>query len=365
MRVCHLSTVHSAKDVRIFEKECRSLAAEGYEVFLVARNPVDEDVDGVHILGTQPPRSRIGRMVAMPWVVLRRGLSTGARLFHFHDPELMPVGVLLKLLGKKVVYDVHENLPQDILHSKDYIPKWIRPPLSWASHVAEKASSWFFDGVVTVSDTFASRFPAKKTAVVRNYPVVTQAGKSPNPQEKPRLVVFTGGMTRTRCAVEMVRAMEYLKGMDLKLVFAGAARPDVLAEAEKLPAWERVENMGMLPREGVDDLLSRASVGLLMNYPRADYVEISSNKLYEYMLAGLPVVTASIPSWKRTVEEVGCGVVVDPLNPEDIASGIRRVLSDPEEAVRMGERGRQAALTRFTWASEAKTLADLYRRMLP
>ena len=364
-KVTHLTSVHQATDIRIFEKQCRTLAASGYQVSLVGRADLAETIDGVQIVPVSIPSNRLARMFTTGFRVLRLGLATQADLFHFHDPELIPVGIVLKLLRKKVVYDVHENLPMDILHSKEYIPKWLRKPMAWFFGGIERQSSKLFDVVITVSDSFVKEFPKGKSYVVRNYPIFSDESSVPPPfASRQNWVVFTGGIEVTRCAKEMVRALEHLDdGVQLHL--AGPSRSPALdAELATYPGWSRTTNMGMIGRSDVHELLHKSKVGLLMNYPREDYVEISSNKLYEYMLAGVPVVTSDIPSWRRTVEEVGCGVVVDGTDPQSIAEGIQKVLGDPEAAQEMANRGREAASKQFIWESEAKILLAIYANVL-
>lgn len=361
MRICHLSTVHNALDVRIFEKECRSLAQAGHQVFLIANHSQDELRDGVNIIALQKPKGRLKRIFLQPFAALKKALQTGAPIVHFHDPELIPAGVLLRLLGKKVVFDVHENLPQDILHSKDYLPKAIRLPLSFAAKVIETVASKCYSHVITVSDAFVSRFPLNKTSVVRNYPII-QKPLVPPAALGNRHIVFTGGLSRSRCAKEMVQAMEYLP--DYTLTVAGPCRSDALkAELQSLPGWKQIDYVGMLDRTGVNDLMASASAGLLLNYPREDYIEISSNKLYEYMIAGLPVVASRVKSWEDSINAVQNGVIADGTDPKSIAEGVRQVVEDELAARDMAQKGREAALNTYSWESEAKVLLSVYERL--
>jgi hypothetical protein len=115
---------------RIFHKECKSLARAGYGVTLIAPHDRDEVVDGVRIRAVAKSKSRIERMTRGVARVYREAVRQEAEVYHFHDPELIPVGVLLKARGKKVVYDIHEEYPTKVL-SKYYLPRWLRPPLAW------------------------------------------------------------------------------------------------------------------------------------------------------------------------------------------------------------------------------------------
>jgi len=106
-----LTTVHVPFDGRIFHKEAKSLARAGYDVVLIARHTKAETIDGVRIVPVPEPRSRFRRMTSVTWKLYRQAVREDADVYHFHDPELMIVGLLLKVRGKKVVWDVHEHYP--------------------------------------------------------------------------------------------------------------------------------------------------------------------------------------------------------------------------------------------------------------
>ena len=126
VKVCHLTSAHKAMDIRIFQKECRSIAAGGMTAYLVVTGSESQVKDGVHIVNAGPvPASRFRRMLISTWRVYRAGLKIDADIYHFHDPELLPYGYLLKRKGKKVIYDVHEDVAADIM-DKEWIYRWLR-----------------------------------------------------------------------------------------------------------------------------------------------------------------------------------------------------------------------------------------------
>jgi len=98
-KIAHLTSVHAAFDIRIFHKECKSLARHGHQVTLVVPHVRDEVVGGVCIKSIPRLRHRLSRMTRTTWRVFRQALRAKADLYHFHDPELIPVGLLLVLLG--------------------------------------------------------------------------------------------------------------------------------------------------------------------------------------------------------------------------------------------------------------------------
>src|SRR5579871_3851708 len=135
-KIVHITTVHSPFDVRIFHRQCRSLADAGHQVTLIAPHDRDETVHGVHIRAIPRFESRFERMTRGVAHAFREAARQNADIYHFHDPELIPAGLLLQSRGKKVFCDIHEDLPRTI-DDKTYIPHWLRAPLRWGSEIFE------------------------------------------------------------------------------------------------------------------------------------------------------------------------------------------------------------------------------------
>ena len=144
-KVVHLTSVHTAFDVRVFHKECKSLARSGKDVVLITPHPSDRVVDSVEVKGIRSSGGRFVRMTRTAWRLYREALRQNGDVYHFHDPELIPVGLLLATRGNTVVYDLHEDAPSDILH-KDYIPRRLRRPLMWCVRKLEDAACRRFSG---------------------------------------------------------------------------------------------------------------------------------------------------------------------------------------------------------------------------
>lgn len=365
IKVAHLTTAHPPDDIRVFQKECVTLAEAGYEVVLVAPAPRDLTVQGVRIAAVRPAAKRMHRITSVLPQVLRRAWKERAAVYHFHDPELILAGLLLRLGGRRVIYDVHENYPAEIQRSRKYIPSWARRPAAAMMGLLERVAGWSFNAVVTVSAPIAARFPAAKTHIVRNYPRLEQVT---DPElcmpyaQRPSMVLFTGGFLRARCARAIVQAAGELVAENAQVVVVGPMESeDLRDELARMPGWPRVDYRGRVNQRAVAELLGQARVGLVLNVARPDFVEISTNKLYEFMAAGVPVIVSPIPSWRQAVQTEGCGVVADEA---ELSRAIDGLLADVQRAASMGERGAIAARERYDWRSQAAILLQCYEQVL-
>jgi len=366
-KVCHLTSVHSAIDTRIFYKECRTLAQAGYEVVLVVTHDKNDVIDGVRIRAVPKPKNRRERMTKTVRQVYKAAVAEDAYIYHFHDPELIPVGIMLQLKGKKVIYDVHEDVPKQIL-TKYWIPSFLRRAASASASLFEKIGSKFFDGIVAATQTIADKFPLDKTAAVQNFPMLNELvtpDATPYPN-RPNNIVYVGGITALRGIREMVQAVELLpETLKARLCLAGAFSPaELYDEICVMPGWGRVEFLGWQSREQVAALLGRVRAGLVLLHPTLNYYDALPVKLFEYMSAGVPVIASDFPLWRKIVERAGCGLVADPLDPHAIASAIEWLLTHPDEAEAMGKRGQEAVRKLYNWEIESKKLRAFYEKIL-
>jgi glycosyltransferase involved in cell wall biosynthesis len=367
IKICVLTSAHPAFDVRIFHKECKSLARAGYDVTLVAPHLESQQVDGVNIKAVRPATGRLRRLFQTTADVCHAAVAVDADVYHFHDPELMPVGLLLRARGKKVIYDIHEDLPLTISY-KSYIPRWLQRPLARASAIMESCASRYFTGLIAATPEIAERFSQhENVAVVQNYPLHAEFPvQETSPSASGTYVTYVGlRITKARGAEEMVRAIELLADSHpVLLKLAGTIEPiALLRQLETSPGWRSTEYLGFLGRAGISDLVRNAIAGLVVLHPEPNYVTSHPVKLFEYMCAGIPVIASNFPVFRAIVEGAKCGLLVDPLSPKEIAGAIQFLCTHPHEARAMGERGRLAVVSRYNWQNEERSLFAMYQRL--
>lgn len=364
--VAHLTSVHEVDDDRIFTKECRTLATAGFDVMLIGPAKADGKVDGVQIRALPVPNGRLQRMTITVWQVLTAALGSKAEVCHFHDPELIPVGICLKLFGRRVVYDVHEDYPQKIL-DKTWIPALLRRPLAAGMAGIEAVAARLFDGIVAVTPTIEDRFPPSKTVRVANFPMLEEFSAEPATAYADRQlqVCYAGLLAEQRGLFDMIAAAEKVEGgAEHCLQLAGAFDSDATKAASHASSgWKKVNHLGWLDREGIADMLSSARAGVVMMHPVPCYIACYPIKMFEYMAAGLPVIGSDFPIFRELLDDGRCGLLIPPEDPKALAEAIEWIFSHREEAEAMGVHGRRRVEQLYTWQAESAKLIDLYRRL--
>lgn len=366
-RIVHLTSAHPALDTRIFLKECKTLVQNGYEVELIVPHQKSEIVDGVSIRAVPKSKNRWQRIFKTAWDVCRMATEKDACIYHFHDPELLPVGILLKLRKKKVIYDVHEDVPSDILE-KEYIPWALRIPVAKLMNFLEWISGLLFDGIIAVTPGIAKRFAGRRTVLVQNFPIPEEfkvISQVPY-RERPNTIVYAGAIHYSRNIKEIIQAMERVpERLNATLTIAGFFSDSVSEkELRSLPAWLRINFLGWQTRGQIAHLFNCTRAGLALFRPTPNNMNGQPTKLFEYMAAGLPIIASDFPVWRKIVQGAGCGLLVDPMNLDEIAKAIQWLLEHPKEAETMGLRGKRAIIDEYNWSFEKEKLITLYSRII-
>lgn len=361
-RIVHLTSVHGRYDVRIYTKECITLSNAGYEVYLVvADGKNDELINNVHIVDAGvSPGNRLTRMTKTVSKIYFKAIELDGDVYHFHDPELFHIALKLKGLGKKVIFDSHEDYTEDILN-KNWIPLIFRKIISIAYNRFEKRSVKKIDGVVTATATIRKRFDAYtiNTIDVNNYPVISKMQKEK--KSKSNNIVYIGAIGKHRGIFEMLQA---IKDINVNFIIAGTFITDKEYEgAKSMDGWKRVDYRHQIPRSEIESLLLQSSAGLVLFHPGPNHDDSQPNKLFEYMSAGLPVIASNFPLWKAIIEKNRCGICVNPLEPDEIKNAISYIIDNPLEAQEMGLNGLKAIHSTFNWTNESTKLLDFYKRL--
>ena len=364
--VVHLTTVHDPFDSRVFHRECKTLAEAGYDVVLLAPGEGKSIVGGIEVGGLPRCGNRILRMSLGVGRTLLKALEKRADLYHFHDPELIPAGLLLRLLGKRVVYDIHED-NRTALEEREYLPGPLRELTARLLSRAEEASSRHFH-LILAERYYAERFPRGQTVLNHaRFPALDEDRLLARPRAGHPRLIYTGNVKPYRGAHRHSELLQHLPDAEVFLV--GRCEPELAAELRAGSDPERLHLEGVggyVPHERIVSYYLRESwtAGLALFPPRRHTLRKELTKVFEYMAYGIPVLCAGFPNLRRIVEGAECGICVDPENGAAAAEAVRFLWEHPEAARRMGENGREAARTTYNWDIQAEKLLRLYDTIL-
>jgi glycosyltransferase involved in cell wall biosynthesis len=361
-RIAHLTSVHARNDTRIFIKQCRTLAAHGYDVTLVvADGKGPERKDGVAIVDVGLLPGRLNRMFNTTRRMFDQAVALDADIYQLHDPELIPAGLRLKRLGKTVIFDSHEATHRQLL-SKPYLDPVSRRVLSAAFWLFERYACARFDGIIAatpfIRDMFLKINPV--TVDVNNFPLIGELDGAMPGTAKQDQVCYVGGIGAIRGIREVVQAGAMLQSPARLNLVGRFSEPRVEAEVRAHPGWARVNDLGFLDRAGVRDVMARSVAGVVTFLPLPNHLDSHPTKMFEYMSSGIPVIASDFPLWREIIEGNQCGMCVDPRDPQAIGAAIDYLVSHPDVARSMGENGRKAVLQKYNWDVQAARLTEFY-----
>lgn len=367
-KVVHLAYEHAAKDIRIFLKECRTLAADGYDVTYITSSKHDECgveiADGVKLVKLAVAEKRgICRVKRFLYDVYREAIKQDADVYQIHEYVLIPVANRLIRHGKRVIYDTHENYTIQ-LSSHLLAPKWVRSIAklfiaSYERHLIRKCV-----GLICAVPNEYGRLKKlnKHNLLLHNYPLLISSNvKKEDYLSRPKCACYTGIISNDRGAECMIKG---LGTAESRLLLAGPVTDDYLITLQSLENWKNVEYYGTLSRQDMEiKVWNRSVAGVVMFAQTESYMESVPNKLYEYMSAGLPVIASDFPMWRTFFAEHQCGILVEPMNPEALWKAFKVLTNDPEYAFRLGQNGVKAINNELNWNSEAKKLLAFYKNL--
>jgi glycosyltransferase involved in cell wall biosynthesis len=297
-------------------------------------------------------------------------LRTRSQVYHFHDPELIPFGILLRLFGKTVIFDIHENIAKQI-RVKTYLPmrNFISRLYGWVDWISSKA---FFlilaeHSYQKIYDRFTDRYE-----IILNMPDISLLSRyrtTDRPVKESIELYYVGGITFERGIKTIVEAMQILKRSNHVVRFhcVGPYEGEIMNKIRAIQGFDEVgDTIFFYGPQRLDLALQRSEschIGLSILLPIENYLESYSTKIFEYMAIGLPVITSNFPLYKNVVERYRCGFCVDPRDAEQLADRILELGKKPDMLSEMGRNGIRAAQDQFNWSKEEEKLLSVYTNL--
>lgn len=370
--VCHLTSVHPSDDPRIFQKECCTLARAGYQVILVAPHEGPPMRDGVAVVAMRRFRRYFPRWIFSLPKVFGAARRQRASIYHLHDPELIPLGLLLRLCTRgRVVYDMHE-------YYSEYLPARgglvrTRCLARWFCQLLlEYLPGKLFDAVVFPTDALRREFPKlRRATTLRNLPQFgwSEEANDVGDAEREYDVVFVGAISEPRFRFMMSVLVKLAERRPtLKWLFVGFDQQfqDWIRQhfdAQLLDSHVRV--MPRVPFGTVLELLQKSKVGFNYHPSQKHLVVAIPMKVFEYMAAGLPVVSTGLPELRSLLIDGKHAILLDSDDPDCYAEAVASLLDNDQRRRSIGQAGRQYVNAELSWEThEAPKLLELYHTLL-
>ena len=363
MKVVHLTSVHPRYDTRIFHKQLVSLLKSGYEVELIVNDSLpNETIRGISIISTGKTfHNKFSRIFYSTFAFPVHALRRKADLYHIHDPELMPVGIFLRVMRKKVIYDVHEDYAM-ILSNKS--PKWLGKILANTYLLVEYLTVRLVSGVLVVNETLFNKHKkvAKNISIVANFPLIQELYTKVGFQGRKLKLIFAGGLTKEwelKLLVDTIGERN-----DCELLIAG--KETEYFKSLDIVSKSNVTYLGHLDKARLSEYYKESHIGLAVSssVQLQNEGSIGNTKVFEYMSFGLPVIVNDNLTWRSIIEDDKLGVVLSSINSTFLNRAIDEFLSDIHEWKFMCDRAFYASKLKYNWDLEYSKLIQLYEKIL-
>jgi glycosyltransferase involved in cell wall biosynthesis len=365
-KICHITSVHKRYDGRIFKKQCTTLSSQGYDVNLIVNDFLPDEIkNGIKIVSTNyHPKSRILRFVSSGRKLLEKALEIDADIYHLHDPDLLLIGNKLKKIGKKVIFDSHEDYPSDIA-SKEWIPKILRKPIAKGYEIFEKKSLKKYDAIITVSPHIVERLEKinSNSYLITNYPMLKSDANmnSLNKEFVNNTICFAGAIHKDWGHHIIIDAIEMIN--NTRYILVGPSSETYLSKLKVKKSWCKVDYRGVVTPAEVQQIYKESNIGIAVHYSDslAGKGTLGNTKLFEFMEAGLPIICSNYPLWDEIVMKYKCGISVNPRNVNEIKEAIEYIIEHPSEAKHMALNGMEAVRNEYNWSTQKPILLDIYK----
>lgn len=378
---------HAGYQVRVFALHTPGITPQqerledGVEVFRVARSPLWR-MRKRKITSTLPPqagknqgpigklgiRHQVLRLIARAWThtaLLVHMVRYGASVVHSHDVNTLPTAWLASRISRaRLVYDAHE-----ISTSREGYDSFRR-----LVGMVEKRLMPAADGTITTTDArakyFARAYHVKRPTVLQNRPRLTRCAPTNRIREELGLtepwpiVIYQGGLQQGRGLEKLIRTTAKVPDAYFVLIGGGRLAHNLNQLIEELELQDRVRIIPTVPLSELPSYTASADIGVQpIENTCLNHYTTDSNKLFEYIIAGLPVVATDFPEIRRIVRRHDVGLLVPSDDPTSLAHALNVLVSDANLREAYAQNASSTAAT-LNWEQQESRLVDLYQQVL-
>ncbi len=375
VKVCHFSSVHHVWDTRVFYRECSSLAQD-FDVTLIAIGKDSYVKNGVQVIGIPKPTSFLQRFLFTIWKVFYLAVKQDAAIYHIHDAEMVPFGMILGILGKKVIYDIHENTLGDI-QLKPWLSASQKKWAGWAYRLFLQTGKQFMHYVPVVADPKLLHdfyVSEEECTIVQNFADLDELA--------PYQVMDRGGLEGNHLFyVGMIRDMYYnidpfleaiyllqQQGKICELHLIGYFGVNAQTSFDHLPYWKAISQQihfyGFLDQAKAYEISKQCKVGLCIKNQPDDMLVSHERKLFEYMCIGLPAIFCDSAIYCNLNNEFQIGIPVDVQSAQAISTALCDLLYKPGLLNELSAINLMASKEKYNWHKEYARLRFLYDHLL-
>jgi len=385
IKVCMVVYNFFVDDNRVI-KEAKTLVESGYEVTIFALHKrglrEKEEMHGfkvnrIYLTSEELPQYNIFQILKYFEFGLRcyfRIRKKDISICHCHDLEAFPIGYLItKSKRCKLIYDSHElwSDPRYLPFSRPSYPKiifFIQKKLE--SFIMKRAKA-----VITVSDSIADfiarQNKIRRPYVIKNVPDLIKNRKTNKIKEKidiindkRKIILYQGGIQRGRGLENLILSMRWVDNAVLVILGDGVIKEELKGLAIKHKVEKKVFFMDAVPPGEILSYTCSADIGIMpVENVSLSYYYCLPNKLFEYLMARLPVVISDFPEMAKIVKKYEVGEVFNPEEPQDISRAINSLLNNSDKYKRYKENTKKVIQV-YNWENEEKKLLRIYKEVL-
>ena len=387
MKICFVYQSDYPWDVRV-EKLIKSISGRGHQVFLVCRNmkrrTLREVSDGINMrrlpfLPAMP--ISINKIISIPfyinpvWIfhIMQCVRKDKCDVIIIRDLPLLLMGIVVaKLLRKQIIYDMAEcypNMYQSMLMLENNKIVNFLLKNHYIASIVEFIAIHNVDNIIVMIEESRERLLAKgvdqdKILIIKNTPSIKdQLGKSKKYEEKKTLrLLYVGFVTRLRGIEFAIEGLNYYYNhivsdirVEFNVIGIGPALGYLEGLINKYKLDKYVNLLGWCSHGVVEEFYKDSDVGVL-TYPQCSHWNSTiPNKLFDYMAMGMPIIASEVKPIKRIIDDVGCGVTINPDNPKTFSTCLLKML-DCDYRNQLGIRGIEAIKNKYNWENDIKKL---------